>query len=97
MYPVPPLTNTLAILTESYVSTAALGWRILSNIDLQQGVGVVVTPSPVGPLILLFKLREVLVFAMVLLYPHSICLVFVVIPLVVFVAFFVVVDLVIGA
>ena len=65
-------------------------WR-LADIDLQDGVGMLVTPAPIAFLILAFELGKGHVFAVVFFDPHPICLVFVAVPRMVIIVAFVMV------
>jgi hypothetical protein len=68
---------------------------MLSNIDLELRVRVIVTPIPIGLLIPNFELREVPILAMIFLRPHAVCPVFMIILCVIVIVFRVVIALVI--
>ena len=65
--------------------------RSLANIDVQDGIGMLVTPAPIRFLILSSQLREFHIFSVILFRPHAIRPIFVAIPRVIVVMFFVVV------
>src|SRR5208283_1552905 len=77
--------------------TARAKAMALVNLDLQQGVGMLVPPVPVGLLIFRLVSGELLMLAMVLLFPHAMRLVFIGVPCVVVVVLLVVVLDVVGA
>jgi len=52
---------------------------------------MIVTPAPVGLLIVVLELGKIAVFAMVLFRIHAICLIFVIVPLMIVVVLIVVV------
>src|SRR5579863_12408 len=71
----------------------ALGFRNagLANTNLELRVRMLVTPSPIGLLVVLFQLGEIAVFAMILFGVHAVCLIFMSVPLMIVVVIFVMV------
>ena len=69
------------------------------NIDLQYGIGVLVTPGPVFFLLLRFQLAEIHVLAVLLLFPNAKGLILVAVPMVVIIVLFIVINtgMVVGA
>ena len=63
----------------------------LPNIDLEQSVGMVVTPSPIGLLIVVVQRGEGVILAMILFRIHAIRLILMIVPLMIVVVLFVMV------
>ncbi len=77
------------------VERAAVWKRLgLTDVDLEDGVGVFVAPAPVVFLIIIFEFGEGYVFPVVFFCPHAVRLVFLAVPLVVVIVAFIVVFLV---
>src|SRR5271168_1760154 len=67
-------------LTTGMRALGGLVHNVLSNVDLQDGIGMLVTPSPVIRLIFSLQARKVIVLAMIFFHPNAIRAVFVRIP-----------------
>jgi hypothetical protein len=61
----------------------------LVNIDLEESVGMFVTPSPIGLLVVLFQFGEFVILPMVLFYVHVVGLILMTVPLMIVVVLFV--------
>ena len=64
---------------------------MLANIDLEHGVGMIVTPAPIGLLVVLVQSGKIAILAMVLFCVHTVRLIFMIVPLMIVVVIFVVV------
>jgi hypothetical protein len=62
------------------------------NIDLEQGIRMLVTPAPVSLLIVVIELRKIAIFAMVLFGVRTIRLIFILVPFVIVIFVLVVID-----
>src|ERR1022692_1355688 len=64
----------------------------LPDINLEQGVGMFMAPAPVRLLIVVFESGKIAIFAMVLFCIHAVRLIFMSIPFMIVIVFFVVVT-----
>jgi hypothetical protein len=62
------------------------------NIDLEQGIRMLVTPAPISLLIVVIELRKIAIFAMVLFGVRAIRLIFILVPFVIVIFVLVVID-----
>jgi hypothetical protein len=64
----------------------------LANIYFEQSVGVIVTPAPIGLLIVVAELGKIAIFAVILFRVHTIRLILMTIPLMIVVVLLIVVS-----